>query len=65
MFPEKNLIIVVAFTLLSSPAHPDDMKWDELYPNMNDNEVKFLDIGCGYGGFLGEINKNVSARCFI
>lgn len=40
--------------IYSSPVHPDQMKWDELYPNMQGRKVEFLDIGCGYGGFLGK-----------
>lgn len=29
------------------------MDWRSLYPNIgNDQQVKFADIGCGYGGFL-------------
>ncbi|XP_055683658.1 tRNA (guanine-N(7)-)-methyltransferase [Lutzomyia longipalpis] len=39
------------------PYHPDDMVWADLYPNIGDNKVEFLDIGCGYGGFLIELGK--------
>lgn len=34
------------------------MNWGELYPEIGNNKIEFLDIGCGYGGFLislGEI----------
>uniref|UniRef100_A0A7G3AP57 tRNA (guanine-N(7)-)-methyltransferase n=1 Tax=Lutzomyia longipalpis TaxID=7200 RepID=A0A7G3AP57_LUTLO len=41
----------------SNPYHPDDMVWADLYPNIGDNKVEFLDIGCGYGGFLIELGK--------
>ena len=50
-----------------SPVTPDGMDWQDLYPEFflsNDGnaadassmnaEVKFLDVGCGYGGLLGK-----------
>ncbi|XP_055717001.1 tRNA (guanine-N(7)-)-methyltransferase [Phlebotomus papatasi] len=39
------------------PYHPDDMVWKDLYPNIGAQQVEFLDIGCGYGGFLIELGK--------
>ncbi|XP_037938655.1 tRNA (guanine-N(7)-)-methyltransferase-like [Teleopsis dalmanni] len=45
------------------PAHPSDFNWSTLYPHISSNEeVKFADIGCGYGGFLvtlGEMYPSV------
>lgn len=46
-----------------SPTSPDKMDWSSLYPafyGKNDCstqskvQVEFADIGCGYGGLLGE-----------
>ncbi|KAB0795178.1 hypothetical protein PPYR_01803 [Photinus pyralis] len=35
------------------PRTPDDMDWFKYYPKKVDNsEVEFADIGCGYGGLL-------------
>nr|CAG4652102.1 EOG090X0BSB [Triops cancriformis] len=35
------------------PVSPSEMDWKTLYPNFgSDDAVKFLDIGCGYGGLL-------------
>jgi len=35
------------------PPHPDQFDVKSLYPNCKyGNEVRFADIGCGYGGFL-------------
>ncbi|CAN8010558.1 unnamed protein product [Ixodes pacificus] len=33
---------------------PDDMDWEEYFPNFPDEskQVEFADIGCGYGGLL-------------
>lgn len=29
------------------------MAWQELYPDIDDTKaVEYVDIGCGYGGFL-------------
>uniref|UniRef100_A0A1L8DAW7 tRNA (guanine-N(7)-)-methyltransferase n=1 Tax=Nyssomyia neivai TaxID=330878 RepID=A0A1L8DAW7_9DIPT len=39
------------------PYHPDDMVWTDLYPSIEEHKVEFLDIGCGYGGFLIELGK--------
>lgn len=40
-----------------SPAHPDDYDWSKLYPNIQNNQVEFADIGCGYGGFLVTLSE--------
>ncbi|EEC00549.1 tRNA (guanine-N(7)-)-methyltransferase, putative, partial [Ixodes scapularis] len=36
------------------PPCPDDMDWEEYFPNFPDEtkQVEFADIGCGYGGLL-------------
>lgn len=35
------------------PLTPEVMDWSKLYPRFKpENEVKFCDIGCGYGGLL-------------
>lgn len=33
------------------------MNWEQLYPGIGDKPVEFIDIGCGYGGFLVELGK--------
>ncbi|XP_011177566.1 tRNA (guanine-N(7)-)-methyltransferase [Zeugodacus cucurbitae] len=48
------------------PAHPDDVNWQELYPNITtDQRVEFADIGCGYGGFLVTLGKMFPNRFAI
>lgn len=57
-------------SVLSSPVSPDEMDWRRLFPAFypkNDNKgtcktadersakVEFADIGCGYGGLLGNL----------
>lgn len=53
-----------------SPRTPSCMDWGKLYPKYfengtNDDEktrrVEFADIGCGYGGLLGENNRFISS----
>ncbi|GAB0090663.1 tRNA (guanine-N(7)-)-methyltransferase [Sergentomyia squamirostris] len=39
------------------PYHPDDICWNDFYPIIGEKFVEFLDIGCGYGGFLVELGK--------
>lgn len=39
------------------------MKWEELYPGTPGKPVEFLDIGCGYGGFLGK--RIIRKSCFV
>eukprot|EP00906_Rhabdomonas_costata_P022402 RCo032356 len=39
------------------PICPDDVPWASFYPGMEPCEpVKFLDIGCAYGGFLVKLS---------
>nr|CAG4648178.1 EOG090X0BSB [Moina brachiata]SVE93214.1 EOG090X0BSB [Moina brachiata] len=43
------------------PVSPPEMKWNELYPSFESDgkmtqEVKFADIGCGYGGLLIQLS---------
>uniref|UniRef100_A0A1Y1K433 tRNA (guanine-N(7)-)-methyltransferase n=1 Tax=Photinus pyralis TaxID=7054 RepID=A0A1Y1K433_PHOPY len=40
------------------PRTPDDMDWFKYYPKKVDNsEVEFADIGCGYGGLLVTLSR--------
>ena len=32
------------------PPHPSKMDWSQLYPEVADPTVRFLDVGCGFGG---------------
>ena len=58
------------FSVLYSPVSPDEMDWRTLfpafYPEKDDKgtgkmadkgsaKVEFADIGCGYGGLLGNL----------
>ncbi|XP_053949865.1 tRNA (guanine-N(7)-)-methyltransferase [Anastrepha ludens] len=48
------------------PAHPNDVNWKELYPNVANNQyVEFADIGCGYGGFLVTLGEMYPDRLAI
>jgi len=40
-----------------SPVSPAKMDWSTLYPEFIEQrtEVQFADIGCGYGGLLGNL----------
>lgn len=38
---------------LNYPLNPSCMDWDKLFPDAGDKKVEFLDVGCGYGGLLG------------
>lgn len=50
---------MASFLWLCSPVSPDKMDWSEFYPNLDkfgaNAKVEFADIGCGYGGLLGNI----------
>ena len=37
------------------PNHPSKMDWSALYPNIENPVVRFLDVGCGFGGLTGEM----------
>jgi tRNA (guanine-N7-)-methyltransferase len=39
------------------PSTPDHMEWSEYYPNKGDREVEFVDVGCGFGGFLIKLGE--------
>lgn len=43
------------------PSNPDQMDWTELYPNdrdqFSDPIVRFVDVGCGYGGLLFSLSQ--------
>lgn len=49
-----------------SPVKPSEMNWKKLYPafysddSRGCNEVKFADVGCGYGGLLGTLKCGIS-----
>jgi tRNA (guanine-N7-)-methyltransferase len=50
--------MITGFTLFfSSPIHPKDYDWSEMYPTIGDRKVEFADIGCGYGGFLVKLGE--------
>ena len=36
------------------PSHPSKMDWSLLYPGFSDPVVRFLDVGCGFGGLTGK-----------
>lgn len=44
-----------------SPVCPEEMDWSQLYPHFfpgkedKTHQVEFADIGCGYGGLLGDL----------
>ncbi|XP_064479544.1 tRNA (guanine-N(7)-)-methyltransferase-like [Ornithodoros turicata] len=38
------------------PPSPDDMDWIQHFPQGDEKEVQFADIGCGYGGLLVELS---------
>jgi len=40
------------------PTSPEQMDWGSLYPDWTkqQQEVRFLDVGCGYGGLLVELS---------
>lgn len=50
-----------------SPVCPEEMDWSELYPHFfpespseqKSHQVEFADIGCGYGGLLGDLTGSV------
>lgn len=63
---------------VDSPVCPEEMDWSPLYPQYfthldengspkkRDAQVEFADIGCGYGGLLGNIDlSNVSEKIDI
>ena len=35
------------------PSDPSKMDWRVLYPQVADPVVRFLDVGCGFGGLTG------------
>ena len=51
-----------------SPTSPDEMDWSTMYPAFFNNQddsgqkpmVEFADIGCGYGGLLGNCGYNIN-----
>ena len=62
------------FSVLYSPVSPDEMDWRTLFPafypekddkgtgkmaNERSAKVEFADIGCGYGGLLGNLFENM------
>jgi len=56
------ILISVVCLFVCSPVCPAKMDWSTLYPKFYEQstessaavtEVQFADIGCGYGGLLG------------
>ena len=53
--------------IFCSPLNPYSMDWSEIYPdfcsshgnNVDKKLVEFADIGCGYGGLLGEFSMTI------
>ena len=67
-YPETLMLgleIRVKVNSCYSPASPDQMDWSSLYPAFFDSQdascekakVEFADIGCGYGGLIGNTAK--------
>ena len=44
------------------PPCPNEEYWDTVYPDRRNRQVRILDIGCGYGGLLIQVN---SLRFFL
>jgi len=67
----KNFTAIYCFFLLS-PVCPEEMDWSKLYPesitgNASEKEtprVEFADIGCGYGGLLGNWDIDLETVVF-
>ncbi|XP_052869246.1 tRNA (guanine-N(7)-)-methyltransferase [Anopheles cruzii] len=47
------------------PVAPDQYDWSELYPERGDRQVEFVDIGCGYGGFLVTLGETYPDKLAI
>ena len=56
MYPKKMFILKILL-YLHSPSNPSEFNWENLYPNISDRKVEFVDIGCGYGGFLIKLGE--------
>ena len=58
-----NTFTIVSFLPPPSPVSPEKMDWSPLYPDFFPSspsegggagaQVEFADVGCGYGGLLG------------
>lgn len=49
-----------------SPCTPVDMDWTKYYDGCfapEKSKVEFVDIGCGYGGLLGELRTIPNLKC--
>lgn len=50
---ENCINLILHYLHPYSPARPEDVDWRKLYPSISsEQQVKYADIGCGYGGFL-------------
>ncbi|KAF0988405.1 hypothetical protein HZS_2091, partial [Henneguya salminicola] len=45
--------------IFEHPTSPDDIDLSVFFPHFHilDNQIEFLDIGCGYGGLLFNISE--------
>lgn len=63
MFLDWKPVLFLTFNFCLSPVCPEEMDWSQLYPHFfpskpsedKTHQVEFADIGCGYGGLLGEL----------
>ncbi|XP_018324836.1 tRNA (guanine-N(7)-)-methyltransferase [Agrilus planipennis] len=58
----------IADHCLTYPKNPLEVNWSQYYPEIHINEertVKFLDIGCGYGGLLVTISPMFPQRLIL
>ncbi len=61
------MMCVCACVCVGSPVCPEQMDWSQLYPeyfrplggslkpDKHNAQVEFADIGCGYGGLMGNL----------
>lgn len=63
MFLDWKPVLFLTSNFCLSPVCPEEMDWSQLYPRFfpgkpsedKTHQVEFADIGCGYGGLLGDL----------
>ncbi len=64
-----NLVLNLKKTLIcfvNSTAKPEDVCWEELYPKFKGTPtVRYLDVGCGFGGFLVTMSQLCPDSCIL